>query len=259
MRSNDDSYSASTQLAIIENLNTRWNYSLDISRRYSNAINLTRTTVFPDVDLTLSGVNEYLQALFHADEENWAIKTASLSSGVTYTNRLTCRNTWNNKEKEAVTLSLSPLLGCDLTWAFNLDTAFSYGMETSTETTIRAESGNLVRSSDSQTFSTDFTHHLNAARGIKIPFLGTMRFKNEFTTDFSLDYSRSKVDNKNEGTGVVQSEKNERKLDAELGGTYNFHRNVTGGTRINWSRTTNLKRDEITTTFGLSIWVQIEF
>jgi hypothetical protein len=260
IRNNDNSFSASTNLAILSNLTTRWSYSLEIDHRWSNTSTLARNTTFPNVQATLSGVDRYIAALFRMDKDNNPVMSgSSLTSSLQVTKRLNCRDSWKDREKYSVGYVMRPLLGWSTNWAFNLDTDFAYNTDTSKETTYREESGNLLRTNQTSGVSADVTHRLDAARGIHIPWIGTIRLKNEFTTDLSFDYEKSRIENKNEATGIVQVEKDQREYSAELGGTYNFHRNVTGGSRVNWSRTRNLKRDEVTTTFGLSFWVEIQF
>ncbi len=247
-KNNDDTFSASTSLPIFDNLSTRWNYSYTITRHYSNSTKQEITQVFPNVTATLGqfenmiGLSDYLS-------------NSSFSSAYVLTRKESGVMNWDKPQTTNITNAFNPLLSWTGNWVIDLVTSASYSLNT-TRNITHLET-DRIRVSNEQRINVHLVHRLSAAQGIKLPFFKRWIFKNEFTTTFDVTYERKQTTS---DTGATQqTDLNNKSYKFRLGGAYNFHRNIEGGSTVTYDWTHDLKRDMKIKTFGLSVWVQILF
>ena len=251
-KNNNDNFTASTGLPILNNLSTRWNYSYAITRKYNSSASSqqTITQVFPNVSATLGQLETMIGI------EDW-LSNSSLSSSFTLTRKQTGEVDWDEPATTSITTAMNPLLSWSGKWSFDLDTSVSYSTNNTRNITHRDEVDDLVNTVNEQRINVNLVHRLSAAHGIKLPFMKRWILKNEFTTTFDVTYERKNSQRDNGDT--VQTEINSKAYKFRLSGSYNFHRNVEGGSQVTYDWTHNLKRDQVIKTFGLSVWVRILF
>ncbi len=244
-----DDIRISTGFQILDNLNTRWSYTRNISNTYSSSTTKTDKSTFPDVTVTLSKVEDILGISDY-------LSNSTIRSNYSYTRT----DDWNSGSHIRVyeKYTMSPLAEWSGKWSFDLTTKVGYNMDTSEDANLRQESKVVTESNNSRLYAT-LTHTLKAAKGIKIPFVKErLRLKNEFTTDITFGWEKNKSTRKN-GNDISQTNSDVEKYDVTLGGSYNFHRNVNGGSTIDYSWQHDKKNNNRIRTFGVSLWVEILF
>ncbi len=241
-----DEVTISTAFQILNNLDTRWTYSKMISKTFTSATRKTEKTVFPNVTVTLTqienilGISDYLS-------------NSRISSSYSFSRQ----DEWSSGRLQTVTKSYSmrPLAEWAGKWSANLNTRIGYSMDRSEINNITS---NFINETNGSTLSASLSHTLKAAKGIKIPFVKErLRLKNEFTTDITFSWDKNKSIRK--GNDETQTSSDTEGYDATLGGSYNFHRNVNGGSTIDYAWTHDKKNNNTVRTFGVSLWVEIIF
>ncbi len=245
----DDAYTVSTGFQILNNLNTRWSYGKNISRTYSSSTGKVEKTIFPNVTITLTEVEKIVGLTDYLS-----------NSRITSTYTQSQQDTWasGRHTKVVKTIAMSPLAEWAGKWSFDLNSRVGYNMDTSEDVTLYEDNNRVVERNSSRLYAT-LSHTLKAAKGIKIPFVKErLRLKNEFTTDLTFSWEKSKTTRKS-GEETNQTDADNEKYDITLGGTYNFHRNVNGGSTLDYSWQHDKKNNNKIRTFGISLWVEILF
>ncbi len=167
-------------------------------------------------------------------------------------------------DAESETISFQPLISFNGTIRkYNLDTSLSYNTS-STERTSYSNNGgeinvNTIRETNTNGFSASLNHRMTRAKGIYIPLLKKrLRFKNEFTTNINASWEESKTENTDK-YDVKSLESHTQKLTFSLGGSYEFHRNINGGSSVQWSSNKNLKKKTEIRSLTFEVWVEILF
>ena len=168
------------------------------------------------------------------------------------------------KDSESETISFQPLISFSGSIRkYKLDTSFSYNTSNSKRIAYSNNGGeiniNTIKETNTNSFSASLNHRMTKAKGIYIPVLKKrLRFKNEFTTNITGNWEESKVMNTDK-YDVKSLESHTQKLSFSLGGSYEFHRNINGGSSIMWSSNKNLKKKTEIRSMTFEVWVEILF
>jgi opacity protein-like surface antigen len=102
-----------------------------------------------------------------------------------------------------------------------------------------------------------FSWSFSNPKGVKILFFKRTNMKNEFTTDISFNMGRDKTTR--EGLEDTQEELNKKSYKITPGASYKFSKSITAGLTSEYNKNEDLKRETTSSTFRLSIWVEIIF
>ena len=241
-----DEVTVTTAFQVLDNLDTRWSYSKNVTNTFTRTTGRTEKTVFPNVTVTLTGI----EGIFGISDY---LSNSRISSNYSYSRQ----DEWSTGKHTKVTQSYSmhPLAEWSGKWSSNLNTRIGYSMDSSELNNLLSD---FITEQNGSSLTASLSHTLKAAKGIKIPFVKErLRLKNEFTTDVSFSWDKNKSVQKGNQTRHTNSDT--EGYDATLGGSYNFHRNVNGGSTIDYSWTHDKKENRTIRTFGVSLWVEIIF
>ncbi len=246
-------YSASTGLLLLKNLTTSWNYSLDINKKYGNVKQMTVSTVFPSVSVTLSEVEK----LLHAEK----VLTSSRLSGSYSITRIEDGDIdFTTPKSEQIRVNLAPLVSWNGNWANNIITTISTNYMDNKRITNNT-SGKITVSNNTWSASANISYTFTAERGIKMPFTTRkVKFSNELTADLGLSYedSYSTTDNSSDDKkATVDIDK--VRFSISPSANYKFSKNITGGLICSYDKTNDKKREDTISTFQLSFFVEVFF
>jgi len=246
-------YSASTGLLLLKNLTTSWNYSLDINKKYGNVKQMTVSTVFPSVSVTLSEVEK----LLHAEK----VLTSSRLSGSYSITRIEDGDIdFTTPKSEQTRVNLAPLVSWNGNWANNIITTISTNYMDNKRITNNT-SGKITVSNNTWSASANISYTFTAERGIKMPFTTRkVKFSNELTADLGLSYedSYSTTDNSSDDKkATVDIDK--VRFSISPSANYKFSKNITGGLICSYDKTNDKKREDTISTFQLSFFVEVFF
>jgi len=246
--SDDNTLSLSSGLNLGRNFDSMLSYSYSINKRYSNASNQTVSTTFPDLTLTFMGFDGWFGLSRY-------LTGSRLNSGFQLTNRQTGDVNWERPKQETLTTSLNPLLGFTTSVMNALSVNLSYSISHSTNTTDM-ESYDIMKTTDTQTFNSNFSYSLRAGRGFTIPFTRRrIHISNELSSTLQIAYERSFDETK--GREATQVDRDTSRFAITPGATYQFDRNIRGGLTGSFEKTTNKKMDDGTTIFRIGIWAEV--
>jgi hypothetical protein len=253
LKTNVDKYSASTGLLLMRNLSTSWNYSLEVNKKYGNVSQMTVTTVFPSVSVTLNEVEK----MIHAEK----VLTSSRLSGSYSVTRIEEGDIdFKDPKSEQLRLNLSPLLSWNGNWANNITTTVSTSYMDNERITNNT-SGNITVKNTTWSASTNVSYTFTAEKGIKMPFTTRkIKFNNELTADLGLSYedSYSTTDNSaDDKKATVDVDK--VRFTISPSANYKFSKNITGGLTCSYDKTIDDKRGDTLSTFQLSFFVEVLF
>jgi len=252
------SYDISSGYPILNNLTTTFKYSKDLSKRYASASNMTITTVFPNVTVTLTEFEKIIKA-------SSILTSSRLSSNYVYTHKLSGVIDWDDPTSEDKSYTMQPLLSWNGNWIHDIVSSISLGYSNSEKTTFYAQY-NSVNKSITQSISTNISWSFSAAKGIKIPFLKKkFKINNKLTADMRVNLERTYSTTEQiwleSGAGENTKNTNTNKVHLTLspGASYEFSKNINGGLTSSYDRTNDKKADSTISIFSLSLWVEITF
>ncbi|OQX70680.1 MAG: hypothetical protein B6D62_03865, partial [Candidatus Cloacimonas sp. 4484_275] len=249
-KDNNDSYSISSGFPILNNLTTDFSYSKDIKRQLAAVNKKTTTTIFPNINITLSEFEKMIKI-------EKVLTSSRLSSGFSVSKKQIEDLSKNKLQSEEVKINLQPLLSWTGNWIHNISSSINVSYSNS-ETTTFYEGYNKKNISESSSVSGNFKWSFSSPTGIKLPFLKRrLRIKNEMSAHLNFNLDKDLViSDGNEGK-VLQ--KNSRHFVLSPGIDYNFSKNITGGLNSNYDYQYEKKRDFKISTLNFSLWGEIKF
>ena len=249
-KDNNDSYSISSGFPILNNLTTDFSYSKDIKRQLAAVNKKTTTTIFPNINITLSEFEKMIKI-------EKVLTSSRLSSGFSVSKKQIEDLSKNKLQSEEVKINLQPLLSWTGNWIHNISSTINVSYSNS-ETTTFYEGYNKKNISESSSVSGNFKWSFSSPTGIKLPFLKRrLRIKNEMSAHLNFNLDKDLViSDGNEGK-VLQ--KNSRHFVLSPGIDYNFSKNITGGLNSNYDYQYEKKRDFKISTLNFSLWGEIKF
>ena len=103
--------------------------------------------------------------------------------------------------------------------------------------------------------SASIAYTFSAPRGIRLPFLGGLRFASNLSVNLSVNYNHStsySLDLENP-TSDIQT------LGADIGLSYNFSSSITGGANFDYSQNKEMLSNQDSKRVGLNVWTNINF
>ncbi len=250
LKNNDDKVTASANFPILNFLSTSWNFSREYKRTYSFNNNITITTTFPNVSLTLTEVERLLRAK--------SILTSSrISTSYLYSFSQTGAIGFKKPDTEQVRVSMTPLFSWIGNWKGNLSTNISLNFSETNNlryfTSYTTENKSTTKSATG-TISWTFAE----AKGLKILFFKRTRLTNELTTDvtFSAEDTVTKTKN-SEGKWEESIDRFVYRVAPEA--SYKFNPSIRGGLTSSYEMQTDRKAKNNIMTFRLGIFVEVIF
>ena len=244
-----DKYSTSASFPIIRNLTTSIGYSREITKTYSSNSNMKISTTFPNVSVTLTE----FEKLIHASK---ILTSSRLASGYVYSEMLNGDIDFVDADSEQKRINLAPLISWNGNWVHNITSSFSFNYSDQQNITHRVNYDD-IRSTISKSMNASFSWSFSNPKGVKILFFKRTNMKNEFTTDISFNMARDKTIRK--GLENTQTELNKESYKITPGASYKFSKSITAGLTSEYNMNEDLKRKTTSSTFRLSIWVEIIF
>lgn len=249
VKTNNDRFNVSTGLLVLNNLSTTWNFSHEINRTFGNTDKKTIKTIFPDVSVTLSEFEKIIKA-------EKILTSSRLTSSYTVSKTQSGDFDWEQPQTEQTQLNMRPLISWNGNWANNITSNLALNYS-ETENLTHYETYDIVQNETRQSLTSNLEYTFSAESGIKLPLLGKLRFKNEFTAD--LDFSLEKTYKTTKGNNKTNIDTDKISYSLTPGGTYRFSKNIHGGLDIRYDWSHDQKKDLLIKTFELSLWVEILF
>ncbi|MDY6914792.1 MAG: hypothetical protein SVM86_00540, partial [Candidatus Cloacimonadota bacterium] len=249
VKTNNDKFSVSTAFLLLNNLNTTWNFSHQIDRTFGNTDKKSIKTIFPDVSATLSEFEKIIKA-----ED--ILTSSRLQSSYVVSKTQSGDFDWVRPQTEQTQITLRPLVSWNGNWANNITSNLAVNYS-ETENINHYDTYDIIKNETTQSITSNLSYSFSAERGISLPLLGKIRFKNNFTAD--LDFSLSKTYTTTKGNDKTSVDKDEIAYSITPGGSYDFSDNIYGGVNADYSWSHDRKKDLLIKTFELSIWVEVLF
>ena len=158
---------------------------------------------------------------------------------------------------DSKTISLSPLISWQSTWVKGISTTIDV---TYSETNSNSYSGSPgVPPVPSRTlgrggsFALGYT--FSAPRGLRLPFLGGLKFTSNLTLNWAINYNR----NTSYALNLTSPTNDTRTLGTNIGLTYNFSSSITGGANFDYSQNKEMNSSQDSKRVGLNLWTNINF
>jgi hypothetical protein len=252
-RTNSNNFGASTGFPIIRNLNCDTRFSYQVQENFtSTSSTKNTTTVWPDVGLTMTGLERFLKA-------DRFFTRLQASSRYRYTERLSFdARDWNNPNTEALSHDFSPLIDLNGTWVNGMTSRLTVNMQLNDDNNYNPALTNTFRFHQRIIYSGSFGYNFSSEQGMKLPFMSRrVFFTNTMNTDLSVSYETSSRTTK---IGDIKTKDSDStQLTIRPSASYNFHRNLRGGLSGSYS----LNADKISRTslsiFRMDCWVELTF
>ncbi len=230
---------ASTSMTLRESIQLSTSFEWGQTLRSSTGVKTDNSTRrWPNVGLEFTGV------------EKWRVfgnLMESSSMGVNYNkNRSDTRNFGTGFTTSNETLSISP--NWSIGWANDMRTNFSV-----TWTSNTSGQATQTTRNNSLKIGMDFSHHLSAPGGVKIPGLKWLpAFKSRMDLTASMSYSKSNSVKLLEG-GFEEPLSGTRTLNFAPGASYQFSDKLSGGLTLRFGQTKTDLTGETRTSVGLTL------
>ncbi|MDP2173183.1 MAG: hypothetical protein Q8J62_05370, partial [Candidatus Cloacimonadaceae bacterium] len=244
----DNTLTLSSGLMFSRKLDSVLNYSYTINKRYSNASNQTVATTFPDLTLSLMGVEEWFGLGKY-------LSGSRLNTGFQYTVRSNGDIDWIKPKQEMVGMSFNPLIGFTGSIMKVVNTNLSYTM-TKAENTTDMETYEIIKTTDTRALNGNVSYSFRAGRGFTVPFTQKkIHIRNELTSSLAFVYENNF--DETFGRDSSQIDRDSSRLAFTPGATYQFDQNIRGGLTGSYEITNDRKRDDGVRIFRLGVWVEI--
>ncbi len=244
-----DIYSTSASFPIIKNLSTSFGYSREIVKTYSNNSKLKITTTFPNLSVTLTE----FEKLIHADK---ILTSSRLTSSYVYSEILDGDIDFTQADSEQKRINFMPLISWHGNWVHNITSSFSINYSDLTNISHRVNYDD-IRCAISKSMNGNLSWSFSNPKGIRILFFKRTNMKNEFTTDVNFNMTIDKTTMKGQEEEIDEVDK--ESYSVTPGASYKFSKSITAGLTSEYEWTEDIKRDTSSSTFRLSIWVEIVF
>lgn len=246
----NDKYTASVAFPILNILNTNWNYSKEFKRTYSFNNNITITTTFPNVSVTLTEVEK----LFRAQKY---LTSSRFTSSYIYSLSQSGELDFKTPDTEQVRYSMTPLISWIGNWKGNLSTNISLNYSETNSirhfNTYDTENSSVIKS-----VTGSLTWSFAEPKGMKILFFRRTNLKNEFSTtiNFSVEdtYNTTKGQ---DGKAIPSVDKIRYVINPEA--TYKFNANINGGLTSSYEIQNDRKAESKLSIFRLGIFAEVIF
>jgi len=246
----EDSYSLASGLTLSSTIDTDIRFSQTITRRYANASNLSISTTFPDIGVTVSEFQRFLKL-------EKLLTSSRVNSGYQYTKKETGDIDWVRPKNVITTSSFSPLVSWTGNWVKNISTNVAYNISHSKNVSNSGDQSSY-RTTDSNSLNGQVSYSFTAEKGFKLPFMKRkIQFKNELTSSLNFSYENNQ-ENSVATNGKKETTRDDTKLTIAPTATYTFHQSVKGGLTSSFEKTNN-KEGRGVRTFSLGVWVEITF
>jgi cell surface protein SprA len=238
-RNESRSLKASTGMTLRESIQITSNFDWSQSLKNSGGVVTDNsTTRWPSFSLELSGVDQW---------RIWGDMMTTSSMGVSYAkSRSETRNEGTNYRTRNESMTISP--HWSVTWANKMRTNFTVNWTDN----LTGQATQTSRNKGLK-ISMDFSHHLSAPGGIKIPGLRWLpAFKSRLDLTTNVSYSRSKSLKVLE-EGFEEPISGTRTLNLSPGATYQFSDKLTGGMTLRFGQTKTDLTGETRTSVGLTL------
>jgi Motility related/secretion protein len=252
-KTNNDKFSTSIGLPILNNLSTTWGFSKDFKRSYGTYNKMTETTVFPNISITLTE----FEKLIGADE---LLTSSRLSSSFTLTSTDNRDIGAKTNNSEGIRMSLAPLLSWYGNWKNNISSNLSFNYTRNTSENLKGVKSETTSNNWSVSGNVSWTYA--AAKGIKILFFKRSKLKNELTTDISFmvegtkEKKLTKVEDKEDESQLMS---NTQRFTVSPEISYKFNKSISGGLLSSYELSNNFKKGTSTRIFRLGIFIEIIF
>ena len=245
-----DSYGISSGLGF-KFVSIQGGYNGQISKtfNYGGGERRTTSTTYPILSVRLSGL-EALPFLKNIS------RSSSLSSGF---NQFIDRTYDVIRDSltlisDSKTVSFNPLISWQSNWVKGISTTIDI---TYSETNANSYLGVTVVPSKnlSRGGSASIAYTFSAPRGIRLPFLGGLRFTSNLSVNLTVNYNRStsySLDLENPTSDTQTS-------GADIGLSYNFSSSITGGANFDYSQNKEMLSNQDSKRVGLNVWTNINF
>ena len=165
---------------------------------------------------------------------------------------------YEEKERNA----FSPLISFNLTPFKTMRTNVRY--ETSNAETVKLNENNgevsTIVKSTSQSFAFNLAYSFRSPKGIKLPFLGRLRFQSTLSMSVDVSFKKSMDESASAANDYVFKPTSERtNITIRPSGAYSFSNTVKGGISGRWQDSNDLRSKQKRHTRELSIWVEMRF
>jgi hypothetical protein len=248
-KENNNEFSASTGYEY-KNFDISLDYSYSNDKRWSNSPKQTIKTVFPDVTFRVNDIQGYL---------GFGDILTSSSITTNYRHEVLEDGDINFDEPDNTTTStaFSPLLSWRGNWIKNIQTNVAYNHSVSKKTVDKI-TFDYITDTTTQSVNGSIDWSFKAVEGIKIPLIGSsIKIKNDMT--LSTDFSWEKHYSTNKGSEKTTVKAHTIDYTFSPGASYNFHKNIKGGTDFSYSLSQNKKTNRDVKTISFALWVEITF
>ncbi|MBL7149020.1 MAG: cell surface protein SprA [Candidatus Cloacimonetes bacterium] len=243
----NDKISTSVGFPILNNLSTNYGYSMEIKRSFGNYSNESVTTTFPNISVVLSEFEKLIKV-------EKILTSSRLTSSYVYSITEDGDLDFTSPDRENIRINFNPLLSWHGNWVHNITSSLSTNYSDS-------KTINHYNYSETQTITQSLAAHLewsfSAAKGLKILFFKRTKLKNELTTqlNFNLEKTLATIS----GRETFEKTTDKIRYTISPGASYKFSKNIYGGLTSNYEWSDDRKRKQQTSTFSLSIWIEIMF
>lgn len=249
LKSLTDKYSTSASFPIIRNLTTNFSYSKEIMRTISNNSSEKRSTIFPNVSVTLTE----FEKLIHAAK---ILTSSRLTSSYVYSEILSGDIDFKDPDSKQERVNLTPLISWHGNWVHNITSSFSLNYSDQKSITHRSNYDD-IRQTVTKSMNGNLAWSFSNPKGIKILFFKRTNMKNEFTMDVSFNMEMTKTTRK--GLENKVTELNKVSYGVTPGASYKFNKSITAGLTSEYDWSEDKKRETTSSMFRLSIWIEILF
>ncbi len=248
-----DTYSFDSGIQPVANLDIGLNYNnkKTISRRPSSDPTKSTSITFPDITVTLSGVEK--APLFKKFS-----KTASFQFGYSKKVDEDGRADINQIYTRDTSRRFAPLMGLTLNLINNVRGGIRYESTKGKNQNLRGEGqANITRNNSENSLTINMSYSLSAPQGLKLPFLKRVKFNSQLTISMDISIRNSKSESVTGEIKTPDASRSELKVEPKV--QYQFSRAITGGLRASWSDGNDKILERKTHIRELGIWTEIRF
>lgn len=247
-RTTTEKYSGSFNFEIVEKLSTSWSASKEFSKRFGNVNTETVNTVFPSFSFTLRQFETMIGI------EN-ILTSSQLSGNYSISTSITGKAGAADPDSDQTGYSLTPLLSWTGNWVHNISTSLSANYTTS-QTIVTNTSNSTTRNNSTKSLNSNISWSFKAPTGLKLPWLGRLRFKNELTTSLGFNIERTY---NSEDSRDAEPTADKWIYSISPSASYKFSKNINGGLTGGYNVTDDGVSGIDLKIFNISIWVEIDF
>ncbi len=241
-------YDISTSIAIINGLSTTLKYENNYNETWTQTKNYTKTTTFPNITLAFSRIGE----VFHIDK---ILESSNLNSSYLYKKELNGVINKNIPDKITKTYNFNPLVSWQANWkqgvTSTIQATYQYDV-----TTQNNSANQVVKYHYNRSISMNVGWSFSAPRGLDLPLLNRIHFKNELTPSLNVTINQEKEFNKSD---KKHPQKWYLKINIKPKADYKFNKAITGTLSTEYNLNKDYRDNSSIRDFTLGISVRIEF